>query len=85
MNLETLTDEEYFAQCKLTFRTDGWSIFMQELKDQADMINDVQDMSTLENLHFAKGQLNVIGKLLNFEDMLSRTEQEALDDATDAA
>ncbi len=77
MDYENLTDEEYFDHMRMLFLQDGWTIFMLELKDQADFINDVQDISTLESLHFAKGQLNAIGKLLNFEEMLKRSQAEA--------
>jgi hypothetical protein len=76
MDLENLTDEAYFAHMKMMFHTDGWSILMQEMTDQAELINDTQDINTIENLHFIKGQLNAIGKLLNFQITLKRAEDE---------
>jgi hypothetical protein len=82
MDLEDLTDEAYFASMKMMFLTDGWKILMQEYKDQADVINDVQDLHTLETLCFAKGQLSAIGKLLNFQDMLLMSEEEANDEGS---
>lgn len=76
IELDNMTDEAYFASMKMMFLTDGWKILLLELKDQADIIGDIQDISTLETLHFNKGQLNAIGKLLNFEEMILRAEQE---------
>jgi hypothetical protein len=76
MDLTNLTDEDYFAAMKEMFRTDGWEILLLELEDQAALITDVQDIETLEKLHFAKGQLNTIGRLMRFEDTLERAEEE---------
>ncbi len=84
MDYHTLTDEQYFDHMRMLFLQDGWHIFMQELNDQADIINDVQDISTLESLHFAKGQLNAIGRLLNFEAMLKRSQEESEEEEGDA-
>ena len=56
---------------------------MQELTDQATLVNDAQDIETLEKLHFAKGQLNVIGKFLNFEETLKRAETAIEEEAED--
>lgn len=76
MNYEEISDEEYFAEMKQMMNTPGWSLLMTELADQATLINDTQDIETLERLHHAKGQLSAIAKLLTFEDMLKRAEEE---------
>ncbi len=78
-NLSQMSDEDYFASMKMMFRTDGWQILLVELKQQADLIGDIQDIKTIEGLHFHKGQLNAIGRLLNFEETLRRAEDEAED------
>jgi len=75
MDLDKLSDEDYFGHMKMMFRTQGWTILLAELKEQADMISDIQDMTTLEALHYAKGQLNTIGGILNFEDVIRRSEE----------
>ena len=76
VDLTEMTDEVYFSEMKMMFNTVGWSILMQELTDQAELINDVQDIPTADKLWFAKGQLNAIAKLLSFEGMLKRAEEE---------
>jgi hypothetical protein len=76
VDLTDMTDEVYFSEMKMMFNTVGWSVLMQELMDQAELINDVQEITTADKLWFAKGQLNAIAKLLNFEEMLKRAEEE---------
>jgi hypothetical protein len=80
MELEDLTDEQYFGEMKLMFKTTGWKVYMLELRDQADLINDVQLTSSNDNLHYRKGQLATIASLLNFEDTIKRAEESASED-----
>lgn len=74
MNLEDITDETYFAELKLMFKTPGWSIFLAELEDNARNINSVEDTHTSDDLFFRKGQLAVLGNILNTESILLRAE-----------
>ena len=75
MDLDDITDEEYFAHMKTMCNSEGWRILMLELTDQASIIEDIQDINTIESLHFCKGQLNAIGRLLHFQDTLIRAEK----------
>ena len=77
VDIDNITDEDYFAAMKMMFHTEGWQLMMLELKQQSELIGDIQDIKTLETLHFNKGQLNAIGKILNFQDILARAEQDA--------
>ena len=77
--IEDLTDEDYFAHMKEMFNTKGWSILLLELEDQTAFIGDIRDISNNDNLHFRKGQINTIDKMLCFQETLLRAEEEALD------
>ena len=80
MNLEDITDEDYYAELKAMFQTTGWKIFCQELAENATHINSVEDTETLDQLFFRKGQLAVLGNVLNTEIMILRAEAEASDE-----
>lgn len=77
--IEDLTDEDYFAYMKEMFKTKGWGILLLELEDQTAFIGDIRDISNNDNLHFRKGQINTIDKMLCFQETLLRAEEEALD------
>lgn len=77
--IEDLTDEDYFAYMKEMFKTKGWGILLLELEDQTAFIGDIRDISNNDNLHFRKGQINTIDKMLSFQETLLRAEEEALD------
>lgn len=81
MDLERLTDEEYFGALKEMFLTKGWEIFMAEMADNATNINSVEDTNTEHDLFFRKGQLTVLGNLLNMESSILLAEKEQLEDS----
>jgi hypothetical protein len=49
------------------FRTDGWKVLMDELKNNALQINSVEVTKDNEDLNFRKGQLNILAFILNME------------------
>ena len=77
VDYENMTDEDYFACLKLMFNSEGWEVLMIELQEQAHQINDVQQCVDAKDLRFRQGQLNILGKLLNLQDVLKRAEEEA--------
>jgi hypothetical protein len=83
MELEDVTDEEYYAEMKLMFRTDGWKLMLAELEDQAALIADIQTIKTDRELCFKQGQLATIGYLMNFERTLKTAEEDAAEDLAD--
>jgi hypothetical protein len=74
---EEITQEEYFAEMKMMFRSRGWELFTKELWDNANNINNIQDIKDVDDLWRRRGQLDTIGTILNFEDTILRAEQEA--------
>ena len=83
IDLNDLTDEEYFGELKVMFQTRGWRIFTAELFDNAEFINDLQDVKCTNDLHYRKGKLDSIGTILNFEDTIKRAEEDGLDEGTE--
>ena len=61
------------------FKTTGWDIFIAELSEQSTAINSVEDTDTVDQLFFRKGQLAVIGNILNTELSIERAEEDAED------
>lgn len=82
MDLNSLKDEEYYAHLKELFKTPGWKIFMAECMANATEVNSVEYTKDLDDLWFRKGQLAVLGNILNTENSIRLAEQEALADAS---
>jgi hypothetical protein len=60
--------EAYWADIRAMMETDGWRRHCEELKTQAEVINSVEAVVSVEDMWIRKGQLSVIATVLNFED-----------------
>ena len=59
--------EEYYSKYFDLFRTEGWTQLIEELKQNAMLINSVENTKDRNDLFIRKGQLKVLAYLLNFE------------------
>tara|TARA_R110002074_G_scaffold367096_1_gene541104 strand:- start:58 stop:303 length:246 start_codon:yes stop_codon:yes gene_type:complete len=59
--------EIYFRQMKALFRTDGWQTLIKDLKEQVPLIDSIENTKDNNDLYFRKGQLNILGVILNLE------------------
>jgi len=59
--------EEYYSKYFDLFRTEGWKQLIEELKQNAMLINSVENTKDQEDFFIRKGQLKVLAYLLNFE------------------
>jgi hypothetical protein len=66
-----MTDNElelYFRHMNELFRTDGWKTFVDDLSSNIPVINSVESAKDEKDLYFRKGQLNILGSILNLEE-----------------
>jgi hypothetical protein len=59
--------EQYYNKYFDLFRTDGWKQLIEELTQNAVVINSVEATKDENDLFVRKGQLNVLAYLINFE------------------
>ena len=66
-----MTDDElevYFRHMNDLFRMEGWGLLLEDLKLQVPNIDSVEQVKTIEDLYFRKGQLNILGTLHRLEE-----------------
>lgn len=68
--------EEYYNKYFDLFRTEGWKQLIEELNQNAMMINSVENTKDSEDLFIRKGQLKVLAYLLNFENNMETSFSE---------
>lgn len=68
--------QEYYSKYFDLFRTEGWKQLIEELRQNAMMINSVENTKDHEDLFVRKGQLKVLGYLLNFESNMEASFEE---------
>ena len=68
--------EEYYNKYFDLFRTEGWKQLIEELKQNAMLINSVENTKDSEDLFIRKGQLKALAYLLNFENNMETSFNE---------
>ena len=74
MDQETQT---YYDQYFSLFLTDGWKQLVQDFSNNALQINSLEAVKDSDDMHFRKGQLNVLAHLINMETIVSTNYEEA--------
>ncbi len=69
--------QQYYDAYFSLFLTDGWKQLMQDFNNNAMQINSVEATKDSDDLHFRKGQLNVLAHLLNMETIVTTNYEEA--------
>ena len=68
--------EAYYNKYFDLFRTEGWKQLIEELKQNAMLINSVENTKDRDDLFIRKGQLKVLAYLLNFESNMETSSEE---------
>mgnify|MGYP003645096550 CR=1 FL=1 len=74
--------ELYFRQMNELFRQEGWQNLIEEMKLNLPNINSIENAKDEKDLYFRKGQLNMIGFLLNLEETTRIGQEESLKEQT---
>ena len=74
MDQETQT---YYDKYFSLFLTDGWKQLIQDFSNNALQINSLEAVKDADDMHFRKGQLNVLAHLINMETIVSTNYEEA--------
>ncbi len=62
--------EKYYEDMLSMFRTSGWKTLSEDLLTNSKGINSIESTKDDKDLFFRKGQLYVIGSLLNLEEQV---------------
>ena len=75
-----MTDNElelYFRDMNELFRTNGWKTLVKDLSSNLPLINSIESAKDEKDLYFRKGQLNIMGTLLNLEETTRIGQEES--------
>lgn len=69
--------EKYYENYMDLFQQEGWKQLKEDLKDTADSIH-ILSLNDSRDLHLAQGQLNVLNRLLSWEEAIGNSYDEFL-------
>ena len=70
--------EQYYNQFFDLFNNLGWKQLIEELQQNALVINSVEATKDKNDLYVRKGQLNVLSYILNFESTINNNYEELI-------
>lgn len=72
--------ENYFNNFFELFRNEGWKQLVEELKNNAIHLNDLQTVKDVDEMNNRKGQLIVLANLINLENTVNASHENALEE-----
>jgi 3-methyladenine DNA glycosylase AlkC len=72
--------EQYYNKYFDLFNNPGWKQLIEELQQNALVINSVEATKNENDLYVRKGQLNVLAYILNFEAATNNNYEELVSD-----
>jgi len=69
--------QTYFNDYDDLFLTSGWKQLVNEFAQNATVINSVEATTDSDDLHFRKGQLNIIASIIHFQALIRQAQEDA--------
>lgn len=70
--------EHYYNVYFDLFRSEGWKQLIEELTENAENVSSIESIKDQNDLYFRKGQLNVLGHLVNLESITLSAYEDAV-------
>lgn len=72
-------DDKYFDDAREMFLTQGWKNFMEETLESINMTR-IEALEDVESFWKAKGSLDIMHRILGYENYLKHSEDQAAED-----
>ena len=72
--------ETYYNNYFDLFLTEGWKQLVGELSTNAQQVNSLETVKDEADMHFRKGQLNILANIINFESLIENAHKSIEED-----
>ena len=66
----------YYEKLLDLFTRDGWKQFIEDIQDNADMLNDITTISDEKQFWYRRGQLEAVERILSYESTIKNTYED---------
>ena len=73
--------ERYYESLIDIFQLEGWKFLLEDFTQQEESLRDLATCRTEKELHYRQGQLDIIGKLLSFENGIKNSYEDFVNDS----
>lgn len=75
--------EEYYQNYFSLFRSKGWSQLLKDLSENAGVINNITQIGDSDVLFFRKGQLDILGNIIQLETVVQTNFEQVEESASE--
>lgn len=73
--------EKYYESLIDIFQLEGWKFLLEDFTQSEESLRDIVTCKTEKELHYRQGKLDIIGKLLRFEDGIKNSYEDFVNDS----
>jgi hypothetical protein len=73
--------ERYYESLIDIFQLEGWKFLLEDFTQSEESLRDLATCRTEKELHYRQGQLDIIGKLLSFENGIKNSYEDFVNDS----
>ena len=73
--------ERYYESLIDIFQLEGWKFLLEDFTQSEESLRNLATCRTEKELHYRQGQLDIIGKLLSFEDGIKNSYEDFVNDS----
>ncbi len=73
--------ERYYESLIDIFQLEGWKFLLEDFTQSEESLRDLVTCRTEKELHYRQGQLDIIGKLLSFENGIKNSYEDFVNDS----
>ena len=66
----------YYENLLDLFTRDAWKQFIEDIQDNADMLNDITTISDEKQFWYRRGQLEAVERILSYESTIKNTYED---------
>jgi hypothetical protein len=73
--------ERYYESLIDIFQLEGWKFLLEDFTQSEESLRDLATCRTEKELHYRQGQLDILVKLLSFENGIKNSYEEFVNDS----
>ena len=67
-----MSDKEYYEHLISLFATTGWKLYMEDLEDNLNGLQDVTSIPSTEQFWQRKGQVELLTRLIGYQPLIEQ-------------
>ena len=73
--------QKYYETLLDLFAHEGWKLFVEDIQDNADFLNNILTIKDEQDFWYRRGQLEATGRLLSYESTIKDSYDDFLEEA----